>query len=62
MINILFVLELGTWEEKREDLPFLLFIYFCVSLKNSDGDNPGGPVVRNQPSNAGMQIWPRAGN
>ena len=28
-------------------------IYFCVTLKNSDGDNPGGPVVRNQPSNAG---------
>ena len=26
---------------------------FCVTLKNSDGDIPGGPVVRNQPSNAG---------
>lgn len=25
MIDILFVMELGTWEEKRENLPFVLY-------------------------------------
>ena len=44
----------GTGDLRGEKGEFTFcVICFCVTLKNSDGDNPGGPVVRNQPSNVG---------